>query len=95
MPAPVLRLEFHFPAGTKHAPGTCIACGCRDERACEGGCFWIDPSHLICSACVALALDAVDVRGRSTVTESHDEGGAFVALVVPLRKPPARRKRRT
>ncbi len=28
---------------------TCRTCGCTDERACEGGCFWVEPDR--CSAC--------------------------------------------
>lgn len=28
---------------------TCRACGCTDMRACEGGCYWIEPD--LCSAC--------------------------------------------
>lgn len=32
---------------------TCVHCGCSDERACPGGCYWIVPG--LCSAC---AFDA-------------------------------------
>ena len=28
---------------------TCRHCGCTDDRACEGGCFWVSPN--LCSAC--------------------------------------------
>lgn len=31
------------------APMSCRHCGCTDERACPGGCFWVAP-HL-CSRC--------------------------------------------
>ncbi len=30
---------------------TCRTCGCTDERACEGGCFWVEPD--LCSACAS------------------------------------------
>lgn len=93
MTAPITRLEFHFPAGTKHKAGTCMACGCTDDAACEGGCFWIDPSHLLCSVCLALALEEIDTRKPSTVTRTCDEAGDFVSLTVPLRKPKARKRR--
>lgn len=33
-------------------PGTCRWCKCREERACPGGCAWIDRSATLCSACV-------------------------------------------
>lgn len=32
--------------------GTCKACGCTDENACEEGCGWVDHTHTLCSACV-------------------------------------------
>lgn len=31
-------------------PAICRKCGCTDERACDGGCHWIEPD--LCSACV-------------------------------------------
>lgn len=31
--------------------GTCQKCGCTSERACEGGCFWIDSQRDLCSRC--------------------------------------------
>lgn len=27
----------------------CRACGCTDDRACLGGCWWVEPD--LCSAC--------------------------------------------
>ena len=32
----------------------CRVCGCTEEQACSGGCFWIekDGDNSICSACV-------------------------------------------
>lgn len=33
-------------------PGTCGVCGCTDDRACRGGCWWVDKRHTLCSACV-------------------------------------------
>lgn len=28
----------------------CRVCGCTDDQACEGGCYWVEPD--LCSACV-------------------------------------------
>jgi hypothetical protein len=36
-------------------PGVCRECGCTDERACPGGCSWVEPD--LCSACVEAAGD--------------------------------------
>ena len=33
------------------ARGTCSVCGCTDARACQGGCFWVNDSHTLCSRC--------------------------------------------
>jgi hypothetical protein len=30
---------------------TCRVCGCTDDHACEGGCWWVDAD--LCSACSA------------------------------------------
>jgi hypothetical protein len=32
-------------------PEVCRGCGCTDERACPGGCFWVGRG--LCSRCVA------------------------------------------
>lgn len=32
-------------------PGVCRVCECTDERACAGGCYWVDATHTLCSAC--------------------------------------------
>ncbi len=29
----------------------CKICGCTDNHACIGGCFWVDSNHTICSRC--------------------------------------------
>ena len=36
---------------------TCRVCGCTDERACEGGCYWIDAEQTLCSSCAGTAAD--------------------------------------
>ncbi len=33
----------------KKAKQTCIKCGCTNEKACPGGCYWVEPNK--CSAC--------------------------------------------
>lgn len=32
-----------------YMPGVCRECGCTDERACPGGCSWVEPD--LCSQC--------------------------------------------
>jgi len=51
---------------------SCIGCGCDDDHACEGGCWWLRVDHDegvgVCSACPA-HIEAWD-RGDRT---SHAE----------------------
>lgn len=35
--------------GVIAGPPTCRVCGCTDDHACEGGCWWVEPD--LCSAC--------------------------------------------
>lgn len=43
-----------------YVPGvTCRVCGCIDEWACEGGCWWVEPD--LCSSCVS---DRKESRGE-------------------------------
>lgn len=43
---------------------TCRGCGCTDDRACEGGCYWV--SDEVCSSCTAMGgLSGTEVRRRA------------------------------
>jgi hypothetical protein len=37
---------------------TCRGCGCTDDRACPGGCYWVDDD--LCSRCDEIAGAADD-----------------------------------
>lgn len=50
--AAMLRAVYH-PLELGDEAGTCIGCGCTEERACEGGCAWMDPDRRICSSCTS------------------------------------------
>lgn len=93
MPAPITRLEFHFPAGTKLRHGRCAACGCTDTKACPGGCSWVDRAHHVCSACALLALASVDLSEPTEISRVSAAEGDFVAVCVPLKKTKARKRR--
>lgn len=53
IPTPRQALEqvrrVHAETG-KYPSGICRFCGCVDERACPGGCAWIDDEHTVCSS---------------------------------------------
>jgi hypothetical protein len=36
----------------KTVSGICRLCGCTDERACPGGCHWVNREHTLCSDCI-------------------------------------------
>jgi hypothetical protein len=37
----------------------CLMCGCSDEEACPGGCFWVAPG--LCSACAVMPVRAMQI----------------------------------
>ncbi len=41
---PLLHMRRKFPR-------ECVKCGCTDERACDGGCFWVSLDPPVCSRC--------------------------------------------
>jgi hypothetical protein len=45
--------------------GVCKFCTCTNDRACAGGCCWIDREETICSACVR-KLDDADLLKLAT-----------------------------
>lgn len=55
------------------ASGTCIQCGCTDDRACgpeKGGpCCWVDPEHTKCSACFTVNAAEPKVTATSPFRE--------------------------
>ncbi len=53
MPAEASRIAFDHDL-SKHPEirgeeAKCRVCGCTDERACPGGCYWVEPD--LCSRC--------------------------------------------
>lgn len=44
--------------GTETAvqPGKCRECGCTEDNACPGGCYWVDEDCTLCSACANPAV---------------------------------------
>ena len=37
---------------------TCRECGCTDDHACEGGCYWVEEG--LCSNCAPLDIEIVE-----------------------------------
>lgn len=52
--AAVARLPKRSPHPQRS--GICRGCGCTNEEACNGGCWWVDAAHTYCSACYMRAL---------------------------------------
>jgi hypothetical protein len=40
-------LRYEAPSG----PGLCRHCGCTEQRACPGGCAWVNAERTLCSQC--------------------------------------------
>lgn len=37
----------------KATPGVCSSCGCTEDNACEGGCYWANADETLCSSCAS------------------------------------------
>lgn len=59
----------------------CISCGCTDDEACEGGCYWVAkaPSELAgaCSACCEAGL--IVERGAELTQELIEVENEWIA----------------
>mgnify|MGYP001570285698 CR=1 FL=1 len=61
IPSPLLDRVTAFAADLRRIPTidvvdviairTCRSCGCTDDQACFGGCWWISDNEDLCSAC--------------------------------------------
>lgn len=50
---------------------TCRVCGCTDERACHGGCFWVEQD--LCSSCAKLSV-------KSSIIKFKDSDGYKLSI---------------
>lgn len=53
-----------FPV--KHPKGSCRVCGCTEDRACPGGCWWVFPE--LCNRC-ADRVEALLVGVKSRMAD--------------------------
>lgn len=64
--------------------GVCKYCGCTNERACPGGCSWVDPSLTICTACTSrMTPEELRSCARNEERNFYDHIG-LCPLVMPL-----------
>jgi hypothetical protein len=68
-----------MPLPDPTAGWTCIGCGCTNERACAGGCWWVGKNK--CSRCF-------DDQGERLATGAA-EGGMFGIELCPASETPA------
>ena len=45
----------------------CRVCGCTDDRACEGGCYWVGPD--LCSRCADRGEGPVNGEDKTQMDE--------------------------
>lgn len=67
-------------------PGVCRVCRCEDDAACEGGCYWIDEAHTLCSVCgLGFFHQVVAERSRQIAKFGHKRPThGFVTLIAVL-----------
>jgi len=46
--------EQRKQAARRRGVDYCRECGCTDDRACEGGCHWVEPD--LCSQCAGVGV---------------------------------------
>ncbi len=51
---------------------TCRVCGCNEEMACAGGCYWVEDG--LCSSCVGHEDQVRTVHGRDAYAGRHGRG---------------------
>jgi hypothetical protein len=58
---------------------TCDFCSCTDDRACDGGCFWV--KHNVCSVCwLAMFVERAMENGAGPLALAQlDEAAAAIA----------------
>ena len=57
MPRSLRRKEGRYPedlrALANEPARSCTRCGCTEDCACEGGCWWVEPG--LCSSCAEVS----------------------------------------
>jgi len=68
--------------------GACRVCGCTDNNACDGGCWWVEtgqvePAHTLCSSCAGQPGDLEYVlHWIDRLLASHRPPIAFIKVLV-------------
>lgn len=58
----------------------CRVCGCTDDHACEGGCWWV--AEDLCSACAGVTDDGPEIAAPATAADLTAEEEADVLAAV-------------
>lgn len=60
---PVNRVAQHLD------PNACRGCGCTEDHACDGGCYWVEPN--LCSRCVLVGHQPETPDGQEAAAMVH------------------------
>ncbi len=68
------------------AAGICRVCGCTDDNACEGGCYWVEPD--LCSSCAEAVVqapksDPVHALMGRVIKTHYNTGGVVTGVSGP------------
>lgn len=70
----------------KPRSGRCQICRCTENRACEGGCSWVDRARTLCSACACTEPDGVRIlQGILGLVGRHAEAVDILAWTPLIR----------
>ena len=68
--ADACRMGRAFAYATMRGQPACRVCGCTQDRACDGGCSWVDDD--LCSSCAVESVEITDA-GLELIAESMAE----------------------
>lgn len=72
-----MRCEVVEGARARPLELACFGCGCTEDHACEGGCWWVSFDPPLCSACAARASTKLDAGELEPGVYVGAEGGTF------------------
>lgn len=70
-----LEKEVAAPPAGDVVRGTCRKCGCTEEKACVGGCWWLDGTETLCSSCPELVEAKKPAKKKVKAKAAKKKGG--------------------
>lgn len=80
-----MRCEaIEAPIGARAQRLACESCGCTEDNACPGGCYWASLQPPVCSQCADFTDDEPNAPRGSFFSEELCPASAVPAVHAPL-----------